>query len=147
MMVATATIELRHEHQKAAMTPQIQRALSHGHAIDITTTGRVTHEPRRIEIVFHNLDGRIYISGIPNASHQRAWLRNLAADPSMTFHLKGPVTADLPATARVISDPAERRPIIERIARIWNRDPETMQAFSPLIEVSIEGYVPAAAAA
>jgi hypothetical protein len=129
------------------MTPQIQRALSHGHAIDITTTGRVTHEPRRIEIVFHNLDGRIFISGVPNPSHQRAWLLNLAADPSMIFHLKGPVTADLPATARVIGDPAERRPIIERIARIWNRDPETMQAYSPLIEVSIDGYAPASVAA
>jgi deazaflavin-dependent oxidoreductase (nitroreductase family) len=128
------------------MTPDILRALRHGHAIDITTTGRQTGQPRRIEIVFHNLDGRIYISGIPNAHHQRAWLLNLAANPTMTFHLKGPVQADLDATARVITDPAERQPIIERIARIWNRDPELMQAHSPLIEVSIPGYEVASAA-
>ncbi len=128
------------------MDSRIARALSHGQTIDITTTGRVTGAPRRIEIVFHNLDGRLYISGIPNPNRQRAWLRNLEADPHLTVHLKGPVVADLPATARVITDPTERRPIIERIARIWRRDPEPMLAHSPLIEVTIEGYAPAAAA-
>lgn len=128
------------------MTPEIQRALAHGHTIDITTTGRKTGEPRRLEIVFHNFDGRIYISGIPNPTRKRAWLANLEADPRMTIHLKGPVVADLPAVARVISDPEERRPIIEQVARVWNRDPGTMQAYSPLIEVLIEGYTPALAA-
>ena len=128
------------------MDSQIQRALMHGHAIDITTTGRRTGAARRIEIVFHNLDGRIYISGIPNPHRQRAWLRNLEAEPHFTFHLKGPVTADLAATARVISDPVERRPILERIARVWHRDPEAMLLHSPLIEVLIEGYAPAVAA-
>jgi deazaflavin-dependent oxidoreductase (nitroreductase family) len=128
------------------MDSRIARALAHGHTIDITTTGRVTGAKRRIEIVFHNLDGRIYISGIPNPNRQRAWLRNLEADPRFTFHLKGPVAADLAATARVISDPDERWPIIQRIARIWRRDPAEMQAHSPLIEVEIDGYAPAAAA-
>lgn len=124
---------------------RVGQALAHGHTIDITTTGRLTGAARRIEIVFHNLDGRIYITGIPNPHRQRAWLRNLEADPHFTFHLKGPLIADLPATARVISDPEERRPIIQRIARIWRRDPEPMQAFSPLIEVAIEGFTPVAA--
>ena len=151
-MVAAATIcstgQLRRSRtgHSLHMDPNISRALSHGHTIDITTKGRRTGAPRRIEIVFHNLDGRIYISGIPNPNHKRAWLVNLEADPNLTFHLKGPAFADLPATARVITDPAERQPILERIARIWHRDPETMQAYSPLIEVSIEGYTPALAA-
>ena len=127
-------------YQAPALAPDVQRALRHGHTIDITTTGRVTGEPRRIEIVFFNFGGRIYISGIPNPHHERAWIRNLEADPRMTFHLKGPVRADLPATARVLRDPAERRPIIEQVARAWRRDPETMQAYSPLIEVQIPGY-------
>lgn len=131
---------------KGLMQPDIQRALRHGHTIDITTTGRVSGAPRRIEIVFHNLDGRIYISGIPNPHHQRAWLLNLAKDPRLMFHLKGPVKADLEATARVITDPVERRPVLERIARIWRRDPETMEAYSPLIEVTIPGYEVATAA-
>lgn len=122
------------------LDPTIQRVLRHGHTIDLTTTGRVTGQPRRIEIVFHNLDGRIYISGIPNPHRERAWLRNIDADPRVTIHLKGPAQADLPATARVIRDPAERAPILARIARIWRRDAATMEAHSPLIEVTIPGY-------
>jgi deazaflavin-dependent oxidoreductase (nitroreductase family) len=122
------------------MDPAIRRALSHGHVIDITTTGRITGSPRRIEIVFHVLDGRIYISGTPRADRVRAWLRNLEADPRLTVHLKAIVQADLPATARIITEPAERREVLEKIARIWRREPEEMIAHSPLIEVSIEGY-------
>jgi deazaflavin-dependent oxidoreductase (nitroreductase family) len=129
-----------------ALAPDIQRALRHGHTIDITTTGRVTGQPRRIEIVFFNLGGRIYITGLPNPNRERAWLRNLEADPRMTFHLKSLVHADLPATARVIRDPAERRPVLEFVARAWRRDPELMQAHSPLIEVTIPGYQVAPAA-
>jgi len=128
------------------LDPRITDALNHPQTIDITTTGRVSGEPRRIEIVFFNFGGRLYISGIPNPTRERAWLQNLRADPNMTFHLKGSVSADLAATARVITDPEERRPIIEQVARAWRRDPETMQAYSPLIEVSIEGYAPAVAA-
>ena len=128
------------------LSPDVLRALRHGHTIDITTTGRRTGQPRRIEIVFFNIGGRIYITGLPNPRHERAWLLNLEADPHMTFHLKRPVTADLAATARVIRDPDERRPILERVAQAWHRDPEVMQAYSPLIEVSIPGFeVPAAA--
>jgi deazaflavin-dependent oxidoreductase (nitroreductase family) len=128
------------------MSPAIQQALSHGHTIDITTTGRKTGDARRLEIVFHNIGGRIYISGMPNPDRKRGWLANLEADPHMTIHLKGPVTADLPAVARVITDPAERLPIIEYVAGVWHRDVATMQAYSPLIEVLIEGYTPALAA-
>jgi len=122
------------------MDAAIRRALSHGHVIDITTTGRLTGQPRRIEIVFHVFDGRIYISGMPRADRVRAWLRNLEADPRFTFHLKAIAQADLAATARVITDPTERREVLEKIARVWRRDPEAMIAHSPLIEVSIEGY-------
>ena len=122
------------------MDDTIRRALSHGHVIDITTTGRVTGRPRRIEIVFHVFDGRIYISGMPRADRVRAWLRNLEAEPRFTFHLKAIARADLPATARVITDPAERRTILEKVARVWRRDPEEMIAWSPLIEATIDGY-------
>jgi len=72
----------------------LQRALRRGHTIDITTTGRRSGQPRRIEIVFHNFDGRIYITGRPSRQ-TRAWIHNLEADPRFTFHLKGAVRADL----------------------------------------------------
>jgi deazaflavin-dependent oxidoreductase (nitroreductase family) len=115
----------------------IATALRAGGVIDITTTGRTSGQPRRIEIVFFNLDGRVYISGMPG---RRAWLANLKADPRLTFHLKRQVVADLPATARVISDETERRPLLTRVCEAWNRQPQT-EAFiadSPLIEVLFE---------
>jgi len=125
------------------MDDAIRRALSKGEVIDITTTGRTSGEPRRIEIVFHVIDGRIWISGMPRAE-RRSWIANLEADPRLTFHLKGSVTADLPATARIIDDPDERRRVLTGVARAWNRtDIDAMVSNSPLVEVVIEGYSPA----
>jgi deazaflavin-dependent oxidoreductase (nitroreductase family) len=116
----------------------VQRALKRGHTIDITTTGRRTGLPRRIEIVFHNFAGRIYITGSPSRS-TRAWLYNLRADPHLMFHLKRTVRADLPATARIIDDEAERRDVLEKVVKVWtNQDVETMTRYSPLIEVTFE---------
>jgi deazaflavin-dependent oxidoreductase (nitroreductase family) len=117
----------------------LRAALMRGGTIDITTTGRRSGTPRRIEIVFHRIDGRIWISGIPSP-RKRAWIANLEADPRMTFHLKGPVAvADLPATARIVEDEEERRHILERVARAWRRtDVDRMVEQSPLIEVTID---------
>jgi deazaflavin-dependent oxidoreductase (nitroreductase family) len=121
------------------MDDAIQAALSRGGTIDITTRGRRTGAARRIEIVFHRIDGRIWISGIPSP-RKRAWLANLEADPHLTVHLKGPLAeADLPATARIVTDDEERRRILERVARAWRRtDLDRMVELSPLIEVTIE---------
>src|SRR5882672_12692118 len=117
---------------------EIDAALERGHTIDITTTGRKSGEPRRLEIVFHNIGGRIYISGTPFA-RKRRWLLNLEANPHFTFHLKGKTQADLPATARVIDDEAERRAVLPHIARAWGRDDlERMVRYSPLIEVTFD---------
>jgi deazaflavin-dependent oxidoreductase (nitroreductase family) len=117
---------------------RIQNELEHGHTIDITTTGRRSGKPRRIEIVFHNIGGRIYISGIPRPE-KRDWLVNLEANPAFTFHLKGRVSADLPAVARVIDDEAERREVLAGVARNWRRkDLDVMVRYSPLIEVKFK---------
>jgi deazaflavin-dependent oxidoreductase (nitroreductase family) len=122
------------------LDPAVWRALGHGHTIDITTIGRRSGKPRRIEIVFHSFRGRIYISGIPNPRRERAWLLNLRANPRLTFHLKQVVQADLPATAREVTDPAERREVLAKVARVWRRDVEAMVESSPLIEITIPGY-------
>jgi deazaflavin-dependent oxidoreductase (nitroreductase family) len=121
------------------MDDSIQRALRRGHTIDITTTGRRSGKARRIELVFHNIDGRIVISGSPSR-RKRGWIWNLEADPHLTFHLKRTVHADLPATARVITDEQERRQLAEWIvANAWtNQDVEAMTRFSPFIEVTID---------
>jgi deazaflavin-dependent oxidoreductase (nitroreductase family) len=122
----------------SGLDERVQGALARGGVIDITTVGRQSGRPRRIEIVFHNIDGRIYISGIPSP-RRRAWLANLDAHPELTVHLKGAVRADLPARARIIEDEAERRRLLAPVARTWKRnDLETMVRQSPLIEVTFD---------
>lgn len=116
----------------------IRQALSHDQTvIDMTTTGRRSGKPRRLEIVLHNIDGRLYISGQPRPE-RRQWLDNLAKEPGMTIHLKRGIRADLPATAREITDQNERRRVLEGVARHWKRnDVDTMLQYSPLIEVTL----------
>jgi deazaflavin-dependent oxidoreductase (nitroreductase family) len=121
------------------MDDQVRRALTHGQLIDMTTTGRRTGEGRRIEIAMHNFDGHLYISGMPVAARTRAWIHNLETDPHFTVHLKGPVRADLPATARIVTDEAERRAVFARLVEVWKgQDIETMTKYSPLIEVAVD---------
>src|SRR2546422_10999829 len=102
----------------AVTRESIDAALEHGHTIDITTKGRKSGQARRLEIVFHNIGGRIYISGTPYPG-KRKWLLNLEADPHFTFHLKGRTRADLPAVARVIDDEAGPRAGPPPTARAW----------------------------
>jgi hypothetical protein len=47
------------------MDEAVKQALERDRIIDITTRGRTTGQPRRTEIWFHNLDGRLYITGTP----------------------------------------------------------------------------------
>jgi deazaflavin-dependent oxidoreductase (nitroreductase family) len=88
--------------------------------IDITTTGRRSGRPRRIEIVFYRLGEDLYLSGIP-APKTREWLANLAANPHFTLHLKQRVVADLPATATIVVEPAERRRVLAVFVEEFNR--------------------------
>ena len=86
--------------------------------VDITTTGRKTGLPRRIEIWCHRIDDRIIITGSPG---RRNWFANMVANPQFTLHLKGAVEADILATARIISDPRERRSIMMSEETDWYR--------------------------
>ena len=119
---------------------KLRDALSHDQTvIDMTTTGRKSGEPRRLEIVLHNVGGRLYISGQPRRQ-RRSWLSNLETNPKFTVHLKRGIKADLPATAREITEERERRQVLEEVARHWKRDDvDTMVQYSPLIEVTIDG--------
>ena len=120
------------------MDASLTTALHRSQVIDLTTTGRVTGEARRVEIFLHDLDGRLFISGKPSP-RTRAWVHNVAADPHVTLHLKRGHTADVPALARVVTAPDERRPLIEAAASRWGRtDVELMMEQSPLIEVTPE---------
>ena len=117
------------------MTPDIIAALETDRTIDITTIGRTSGEPRRLEIWFHNVDGRIFITGTPG---RRDWHANLLVDPTFTFHLKESIQADLPAVARAITEPAEKRAVFEvLLERLGYADRiEAWLADSPLVEVT-----------
>jgi F420H(2)-dependent quinone reductase len=118
---------------------QIREALNRDRVIDITTTGRSSGAPRRKEIWFHNLDGKIFITGTPG---KRDWYANLVVHPDFTFHLKQSAQADLPATATPITDPAQRRAIMSRILANIGRSADeldTWVAESPLVEVEFRG--------
>ncbi len=113
-------------------------ALHHSQVIDFTTTGRRTGQPRRIEIFLHYDDDQLFITGMPRSDRTRDWIYNVEADPHVIIHLKQSVVADVPATARVVTDPDERRPYIEAAARRWRRtDAPEMLKHSPLIVLTV----------
>jgi deazaflavin-dependent oxidoreductase (nitroreductase family) len=116
------------------VTGDVRAALAHGQVMDITTIGRRSGEPRRIELVYHNVDGRILISGKPG--FPRGWIANLKANPDFTFHLKRGVRADLPARGRVVTEREEREQLLAPIAAGWRMDLAVMVNSAPLVEVT-----------
>lgn len=121
------------------MNPAIQQALDQDETIDITTIGRKSGRPQRIEIWFRRVAGRTYITGTPGT---RDWHANLLAEPRFTFHLKASVQADLPARAQPITDRAERRRILADPVMHWYQQQVTalddLVEGSPLVEVLFE---------
>lgn len=119
------------------MDDSIQQALRQDRAIDITTWGRKTGQPRRIEIWFHNLDDNLYITGSPG---RRGWYANLVATPEFTFHLKESVQVDLPARATPVLTEEQRRQVLSVILRNLDKNDEidTWVEGSALVQVEIE---------
>lgn len=116
---------------------EIRAALDQSQIIDLTTMGRRTGQPRRVEIFLHSDDGRLFITGMPRVDRTRDWIHNIRANPRIVIHLKQAVVADVSAVARVVTDPDERRPLIESAAKRWRRtDVEDMMRHSPLIVVT-----------
>lgn len=115
------------------LAPEVAAALGRSQTIDMTTTGRRSGEPRRIEIMLHSIGGRLLISGQPG--FPRGWIANINADPSVTLHLRRP-PADVPASARVVTDRAEREALLAPIARQWRIPLASMVESAPLIELT-----------
>jgi hypothetical protein len=105
------------------MSDAIRLALASDRVCDVTTRGRATGAPRRIEIWFWRVADRRYLTGSPGAD--RHWFRNLLAEPRLTFHLKQTTGADLAALAVPITDESERRRILTAIlAQIDGQTPD-----------------------
>ena len=119
--------------------PGVAEALANDLVIDITTIGRSSGEPKRLEIWFHNVDDRYYITGRPGP---RSWYANVLDNPAITFHFKESTEADLDGEARAVTDPAEKRSFFlsaKKLSEYINQD--NVQEWvdgSPLIEVVFE---------
>ena len=65
-------------------TDELRQALDTQRTVEITTTGRRTGRPRRIETWRYRADGRYWLTGSPGS---RDWYANLLANPDFTLHL------------------------------------------------------------
>jgi deazaflavin-dependent oxidoreductase (nitroreductase family) len=117
------------------MDDAVRAALATDRTVDITTTGRRSGTPRRIETWLYRAGDRFYLTGLPGP---RSWYANLVASPAFTLHLKRSLAADLPATARPVTDDAERRAVIRAIIDELDgdRDYDAWVAGAPLAEIT-----------
>jgi deazaflavin-dependent oxidoreductase (nitroreductase family) len=105
--------------------------------VDITTTGRRSGRPRRVEIWMLDVDGRFFITGTPG---RRDWLANLHADPRLVVHLTRRAGIDIDATAAPVTDPATRRPVLEHLSATWYRAQTSIDELvdtAPMVEVRV----------
>ncbi len=120
------------------MSDVVRRELADDPTIDITTRGRKSGVPQRIEIWMLDIDGRFFITGTPG---RRGWLANLIADPTLTVHLKRRAMVDLPATAMVVTDEATRRLVLHHATARWYRTQTSVDdlvASAPMVEITFD---------
>ena len=118
------------------MNDATRRALANDPTIDITTTGRRSGQPRRIEIWMMVVDDRFFITGTPGP---RDWLANLRVHPELVVHIKGSTAADLVAVASEVTDEPTRRMVLEHLTTSWYRGQVPLDELvrtAPMVEVS-----------
>ena len=70
--------------------------MSESEFLYLTTTGRLSGQPRQIEIWFTERDGRYYL--LAEHGEQAGWVQNLRTDPRVTVRVGERV---FPARARI----------------------------------------------
>ena len=110
--------------------------------VEITTTGRRSGKPRRIEIWSFYIDGKVLLMGF-RGKHD--WYANLLANPELTYHLKEGAHRDVSATARPVTDETERRRLLTRLkelSQFYRQKPaeivEEWVQNSSLVEVTLK---------
>lgn len=109
-------------------------ALASHQTIEITTFGRRSGRPRRIEIWWFSVDGRYVITGTPG---RRDWYANIRADPRLIVHVDG---RDIEATASIVDDTVFRRRVFTRPQTSWyssQAELDRLVATAPMIEVHL----------
>lgn len=112
------------------MDIDIKEEMDRGGIADITTTGRRSGLPRRIEIYFHQFDGEYFLTGRPG--RKRDWVANIEANPDFVLHLKRGATADVPVIGAPEPDPEERARVLRRaLIESWDSPPDRVEARLP----------------
>ncbi|MEU4690858.1 nitroreductase/quinone reductase family protein [Actinoplanes sp. NPDC023714] len=116
------------------VTDEVRQALDRQQTVEITTIGRRSGRPRRLETWRYRAAGRYWLTGSPG---RRDWYANLAADPTFTLHLRD---RDLRVRARLVTDPEERARVFNEIvpALSWAGTVESWLAGSPLVEIELD---------
>jgi len=102
--------------------------------IDLTTFGRSSGTPRRIEIWWFRVDDRFIITGTPG---RRDWMANVVNDPRVVIHANG---YDIEATTSVVDDPVFRRRVFTQQQTRWyssQRELEGLVKSAPMIEIHL----------
>lgn len=101
--------------------------MDRGGIADITTIGRKSGMPRRIEIYFHQFDGEFFLTGRPG--RKRDWEANIEASPEFTLHLKRGVSADVPVLGETEPDTEIRARVLRRaLIESWDSPPDRVDA-------------------
>jgi deazaflavin-dependent oxidoreductase (nitroreductase family) len=114
-------------------TDEARRALDRQLTVEVTTIGRRTGRPRRIETWRYRADGRYWLTGSPGS---RDWYANLIAHPEFTLHLPN---LDLQVRGRIVTDRRERERILGEIVPglDWAGSLESWIEGSPLVEIEM----------
>lgn len=125
------------------MDAKVRDFLDSGGITDITTIGRSTGEPRRIEIRIHNIDGEIYITGFPG---KRSWYANMLSNSHFIIHVKGGpgstgLEADVEGVASDVSAMDRRSDIIPKMVAKANLPGDIGERIrsSVLVHVELSG--------
>lgn len=116
----------------------VRTAIERDFTIDLTTLGRRTGRPRRVEIWYLLHEDTPYVTGTPGP---RDWFANVLADPQVIFHLKESITADIPGSARPVKDPDLRFAVFHAPRSDWYRSMtpiERLVAESPMIALDLD---------
>jgi deazaflavin-dependent oxidoreductase (nitroreductase family) len=103
--------------------------------VDLTTFGRTTGLPRRVEIWWFRVEGRFVVTGMPG---RRDWLANAIANPDVIVHVDG---RDLRARAAIVTDDDFRRRVFTRPATRWYSTMEELDRLvqtAPMIELHLD---------
>jgi deazaflavin-dependent oxidoreductase (nitroreductase family) len=116
------------------VTDEARQALERQQTVEITTIGRRSGRPRRIETWRYRADGRFWLTGSPGS---RDWYANMLAHPEFTLHLHG---LDLQVRGRAVTDPDERARVFGEIVPTldWAESLESWLAGSPLVEITLD---------